>query len=66
MKTGSKIQFDTPYSTKYTVAKSQNVKTKASDEFVSKYSIRNTDIVVSIETRPKKKRFKSRLVQVQQ
>lgn len=57
MKTGSKIQFDTPYSTKYTVAKSQKV--KVSDEFVSKYSIRNTDIVVSIETRPKKKRFKS-------
>lgn len=26
MKTGSKIQFDTPYSTKYTVAKSQKVK----------------------------------------
>lgn len=63
MKTDSKIQFDTPYSTKYTVAKSQKV--KASDEFVSKYSIRNTDIVVSIEIRPKKKRFKSRLVQVQ-
>lgn len=61
MKTGSKIQFDTPYSTKYTVAKSQKV--KAADEFVSKYSIRNTDIVVSIETRPKKKRFKSRLAQ---
>ena len=55
MKTGSKIQFDTPYSTKYTVAKSQ--KAKASDEFVSKYSIRNTDMLVSIETRPKKKRF---------
>ena len=61
MKTGSTIQFDTPYSTKYTVAKSQ--KAKASDEFVSKYSIRNTDMLVSIETRPKKKRFKSRLVQ---
>ena len=51
MKTDSKIQFDTPYSTKYTVAKSQKV--KASDEFVSKYSIRNADIVVSIETRQK-------------
>ena len=61
MKTGSKIQFATPYSTKYTVAKSHKV--KASDEFVSKYSIRNTDMLVSIETRPKKKRFKSRLVQ---
>lgn len=61
MKKKQEIQFDTLYSTKYTVAKSQKV--KASDEFVSKYSIRNTDMLVSIETRPKKKRFKSRLVQ---
>lgn len=63
MRTSPKIQFDTPYPTKYTVAK--HPKVKASDEFVSKYSARNTDTVVSIETRPKKKRFKSRLVQVQ-
>lgn len=61
MKKNQEIQFDTPYSTKYTVAKSQ--KAKASDEFVSKYSVRNTDMLVSIETRPKKKRFKSRLIQ---
>ena len=37
-------------------------KEKLEDEIVSKYCIRNTETVVFIETRPKK-RFKSQLVQ---
>lgn len=54
----TEIIFSTPYTTKY--AKAQ--KTTKQTLFVSKYGVKEFNTVVSIETRPKKKRFKSRLV----
>lgn len=54
-----KIQFNTPYITEYT----QPVKTKKQDEFVTDYTIKTENTVISIETRPRRKKFKSRLVQ---
>lgn len=55
----AKVQFSTPYVTKYTEAK----KNKKQEQFVSEYEVKRSGSVVSIETRPKRKRFKSRLVQ---
>lgn len=55
----AKVQFSTPYVTKYTEAK----KNKKQEQFVSEYEVKRSASVVSIETRPKRKRFKSRLVQ---
>lgn len=54
-----KLQFSTPYITEYT----QPVQTKKQDEFVTDYIVKTEDTVITIETRPKRKRFKSRLVQ---
>lgn len=54
----SEIQFNTPYPNKYTPVQ----KAEEPREFVSGYEIRNSNNVVSIATRPKRKRFKSRLV----
>ena len=54
----TEIIFSTPYTTKYTKAQ----KTTKQTLFVSKYGVKEFNTVVSIETRPKKKRFKSRLV----
>ena len=53
-----KLQFSTPYITEYT----QPVQTKKQDEFVTDYIVKTEDTVITIETRPKRKRFKSRLV----
>ena len=54
----TEIIFSTPYTIKYTKAQ----KTTKQTLFVSKYGVKEFNTVVSIETRPKKKRFKSRLV----
>lgn len=54
----AEIQFNTPYPNKYTPIQ----KAEEPGKFVSGYEIRNSNTVVSIETRPKRKRFKSRLV----
>lgn len=54
-----KIQFNTPYITRYTKPEP----TKKENEFVTDYTVKTADTVISIETRPKKKRFKSRLVE---
>lgn len=55
----AKVQFSTPYVTKYTEAK----RNKTQEQFISEYEVKRSSSVVSIETRPKRKRFKSRLVQ---
>ena len=55
----AKVQFSTPYVTKYTEAK----RNKTQKQFISEYEVKRSSSVVSIETRPKRKRFKSRLVQ---
>ena len=54
----SEIEFRTQYPTKYTT-----VRKEETEKFVSEYEVKRTNAVVSIETRPKRKRFKSRLVQ---
>lgn len=54
-----KVQFSTPYATRYTEPEQK----KNEDEFVSDYIVKTADTVISIETRPKRKRFKSRLVE---
>lgn len=53
-----KIEFNTPYATKYTKADYE----KKQNEFASKYGVKKIDTVISIETRSEGKRFKSRLV----
>lgn len=55
----AKVQFSTPYVAKYTEAK----RNKTQEQFISEYEVKRSSSVVSIETRPKRKRFKSRLVQ---
>lgn len=54
-----KIEFSTPYATKYTKVSHE----KSQNEFSSEYEVRKSDTVISIDTRPEGKRFKSRLVQ---
>ena len=54
-----KMQFNTPYITRYTKPEP----TKKENEFVTSYTVKTVDTVISIETRPKKKRFKSQLVE---
>ena len=52
------IEFTTQYFTRYT----KPIQFKR-DEFKTDYVIRNIENIISIESRPKNKRFKSRLVE---
>ena len=54
-----KMQFNTPYVTRYTKPEPA----RKENEFVTSYTVKTADTVICIETRSKKKRFKSRLVE---
>lgn len=60
-----KIEFDTPFNTPYIARYTESMRKREENEFVTDYVVKtvDTDIVISIETRSKKKRFKSRLVE---
>ena len=55
----AKIQFDTPFIASYTEPQQEENK----NEFVTDYVVKVADTVITIETRPKRKKFKSRLVE---
>lgn len=50
--------FTTSYRTNYTAP----IKSSQSSEFVSLYSVKNTETLISGKSRPKNLKFKSRLV----
>lgn len=58
-----KIQFNTPFNTPYIARYIEAKKKESKTEFVTDYTVKTVDTVITIETRPKKKRFKSRLVE---
>ena len=59
----AKIQFDTPFKTPYIASYTNPQQKENENEFVTDYAVKAADTVISIETRPKRKKFKSRLVE---
>lgn len=55
----TEMHFSTPYMTKYT----EDGNKEKHKQFVSKYEVKKANTVISVETRSRKKRFKSRQVQ---
>ena len=59
----AKVQFDTPFKTPY-IASYTNLQQKENENgFVTDYVVKAADTVITIVTRPKRKKFKSRLVE---
>lgn len=59
----AKIQFDTPFNTPYIASYIEPQQEENKNEFVTDYVVKVADTVITIETRPKRKKFKSRLVE---
>lgn len=57
----TKIQFDTQFKMPYIVSYTEKKKDK--NEFITDYVVKAADNIITIETRPKRKRFKIRLVE---
>ena len=58
----AKIQFDTQFKTPYITSYGEKQQKKNKNEFVTDYAVK-ADTVITIETRPKRKRVKIRLVE---
>ena len=59
----AKIQFDTQFKTSYITSYGEKQQKKNKNEFVTDYEVKAADTVITIETRPKRKRVKIRLVE---
>ena len=59
----AKIQFDTTFNTPYIASYTEPQQEENKNEFVTDYVVKVADTVITIETRPKRKKFKSRLVE---
>ena len=59
----AKIQFDTQFKTPYITSYGEKQQKKNKNEFVTDYEVKAADTVITIETRPKRKRVKIRLVE---
>ena len=59
----AKIRFDTQFKTSYITSYGEKQQKKNKNEFVTDYAVKAADTVITIETRPKRKRVKIRLVE---
>lgn len=59
----AKIQFDTQFKTPYITSYGEKQQKKNKNEFATDYAVKTADTVITIETRPKRKRVKIRLVE---
>ena len=59
----AKIQFDTPFNIPYITSYTEPRQKENKNEFVTDYTVKAADTIITIETRPKRKKFKSRLVE---
>ena len=52
----AKIQFDTQFKTSYITSYGEKQQKKNKNEFVTDYAVKAADTVITIETRPEKKK----------
>lgn len=59
----SKIEFSTPYKAAYITRYIEPSPKKNENEFITNYVIKSRDSEISIETKRKRKKFKSKLIE---